>query len=212
MNARRPSVTADDVKAAILSIRRDGEVASQRAVQEMTGGSFSTIRRLFAELHASGQINTEPTRQWLLVACLIRRNEQVDALLEWASAVQAVADTHDMPLPPLPDCAGVDILGSATWPWPWPADSATGPEPPVVVPDADDPSNIAQPAVGSHSSSDARPDSANPYPAQLYVGEHSTCNEPAQVGEGNSGTGAARGSSRRAPPHATPDGGERSSP
>ncbi len=47
---------------------------------------------------------------------------------------------------------------------------------------------------------------------RLYVCEHSTCDEPTQVDDCDTGIGAARGSSQRAPPHATPDGGDRSSP
>lgn len=47
---------------------------------------------------------------------------------------------------------------------------------------------------------------------RLCVSEHSTCDEPTQVDDCDTGIGAARGSSQGAPPHATPDGGGRRSP
>lgn len=54
--SRRPDVTKEEVEAAIFTLRKNGEKVSERNVHPITGGSFSTLRRLITEILDQEQI------------------------------------------------------------------------------------------------------------------------------------------------------------
>jgi flagellar motor component MotA len=54
--SRRPAITKEEVETAIHTLRKNGEKISERNVHRITGGSFSTLRRLITEILDQEQI------------------------------------------------------------------------------------------------------------------------------------------------------------
>jgi hypothetical protein len=172
---RRPPLTDIAVLEAIQHLEVNGATITQRALVVHLGGSYTTMRVILDRLAAAGKIQLPPSQVLILTACLARRAEQVDALVEWANTIERIAAGAGLRLPAIPLNLGSAVFGSSSWPRP--TRSATRIDLPIVLLDSEidgfDPSPDHK-AVGSHLSALA---DVNRCCERLCTSEHSTCSQ-----------------------------------
>ena len=171
--SRRPPLTESTVLEAIQHLEMNGATITQRALVVHLGGSYTTMRVILDRLAAAGKIRLPPSQVLILTACLARRAEQVDALVEWASTIERIAADAGLRLPAVSLNLGSAVFGSSSWPRP--TRSATRIDLPIVLLDSEiDGFDHAQDhkAVGSHLSALA---DVNRCCERLCPCEHSTC-------------------------------------